>query len=232
MKTVESVFSLFAVATLMLASEPSAAQPAGQSLIERGRYLVHVAGCNDCHTPGYTAASGKVNEKALAHRRRAGLERPLGHHVRLQSAPLHARAHRSLVADHRTQLPAAPADALVQPARDDRRGPARAVPLHQIPATGWQPGPGLRATGHQARRAGRPVPGLKMAQAREAGGTAAGRPNQKRRTRKDLLLAAARLMKQGRQPVLEEVAEEALVSRAHRLPLLSEYRCAADRGVC
>ena len=40
------------------------------------------------------------------------------------------------------------------------------------------------------------------------------RPNQKRRTRKDLLQAAARLMKQGRRPGLEEVAEEALVSRA------------------
>ena len=40
------------------------------------------------------------------------------------------------------------------------------------------------------------------------------RPNQKRRTRKDLLTAAARLMKQGRKPTLEEIAEEALVSRA------------------
>lgn len=40
------------------------------------------------------------------------------------------------------------------------------------------------------------------------------RPNQKRRTRKDLLQAAARLMKTGRQPSLEEVAGEALVSRA------------------
>jgi len=41
-----------------------------------------------------------------------------------------------------------------------------------------------------------------------------GRPNQKARTRKDLLQAASRLMKQGRAPTLEEVAEEALVSRA------------------
>ena len=41
-----------------------------------------------------------------------------------------------------------------------------------------------------------------------------GRPNQKTRTRKDLLQAAARLMQQGRTPTLEEVAEEALVSRA------------------
>lgn len=41
-----------------------------------------------------------------------------------------------------------------------------------------------------------------------------GRPNQKSRTRKDLLQAASRLMKQGRQPGIEEIAEEALVSRA------------------
>lgn len=42
----------------------------------------------------------------------------------------------------------------------------------------------------------------------------AGRPNQRTRTRKDLLQAASRLMKQGRKPSLDEVAEEALVSRA------------------
>jgi AcrR family transcriptional regulator len=45
-------------------------------------------------------------------------------------------------------------------------------------------------------------------------GEATGRPNQKARTRKDLLQAAARLMKRGRAPTLEEIAEEALVSRA------------------
>ncbi|HEX5380295.1 MAG TPA: TetR/AcrR family transcriptional regulator [Phenylobacterium sp.] len=41
-----------------------------------------------------------------------------------------------------------------------------------------------------------------------------GRSNQKRRTRKALLQAASRLMKRGLKPSLEEVAEEALVSRA------------------
>jgi AcrR family transcriptional regulator len=40
------------------------------------------------------------------------------------------------------------------------------------------------------------------------------RANQRLRTRKDLLRAASRLMKQGRKPSLEEIAEEALVSRA------------------
>lgn len=41
-----------------------------------------------------------------------------------------------------------------------------------------------------------------------------GRRNQRRRTRKDLLQAASRLMKQGRAPTLDEVAEEAMISRA------------------
>lgn len=43
---------------------------------------------------------------------------------------------------------------------------------------------------------------------------ATGRPNQKIRTRQNLLDAAARLLKDGRNPTLEEVAAEALVSRA------------------
>ena len=42
----------------------------------------------------------------------------------------------------------------------------------------------------------------------------AGRQSQKSRTRRDLLRAAARLVKDGRKPTLEEIAEEALVSRA------------------
>lgn len=46
------------------------------------------------------------------------------------------------------------------------------------------------------------------------GGGRSGRSNQRSRTRKDLLQATARLVKQGRKPTLEEIAEEALVSRA------------------
>ena len=40
------------------------------------------------------------------------------------------------------------------------------------------------------------------------------RRNQRLRTRKDLLLAASRLLKAGRTPTMDEVADEALVSRA------------------
>jgi len=45
-------------------------------------------------------------------------------------------------------------------------------------------------------------------------GEAGGRANQLRRTRKDLLQAAARLAREGRSPTLDEVAEAAMVSRA------------------
>lgn len=34
------------------------------SLAARGRYVVTIAGCNDCHTPGYAMSGGKVDEKA------------------------------------------------------------------------------------------------------------------------------------------------------------------------
>lgn len=41
-----------------------------------------------------------------------------------------------------------------------------------------------------------------------------GRDNQRRRTRKDLLQAASRLLKEGRKPTMDNIAEEAMVSRA------------------
>lgn len=31
--------------------------------VERGRYLTKIAGCNDCHTPGYLLAEGTVAEE-------------------------------------------------------------------------------------------------------------------------------------------------------------------------
>jgi mono/diheme cytochrome c family protein len=30
---------------------------------DRGRYLIKITGCNDCHTPGYAEAGGKIPEK-------------------------------------------------------------------------------------------------------------------------------------------------------------------------
>jgi len=37
--------------------------PVSQAEVERGRYLVRVGGCNDCHTAGYVADYGGVPEQ-------------------------------------------------------------------------------------------------------------------------------------------------------------------------
>ena len=37
-------------------------KPSKKQLVDRGRYLVLIGGCNDCHTPGYMENNGKVQE--------------------------------------------------------------------------------------------------------------------------------------------------------------------------
>jgi mono/diheme cytochrome c family protein len=46
------------------AADPAAAAHSDADLVARGRYLVMLGGCNDCHTPGFALAEGKVPESA------------------------------------------------------------------------------------------------------------------------------------------------------------------------
>jgi mono/diheme cytochrome c family protein len=41
------------IAVLLLLAQPAAADPADSAKIARGKYLVTIASCHDCHTPGY-----------------------------------------------------------------------------------------------------------------------------------------------------------------------------------
>jgi mono/diheme cytochrome c family protein len=41
---------------------PAFAQPKDDAQIKRGKYLVQIGGCNDCHTAGYAPSGGKVPE--------------------------------------------------------------------------------------------------------------------------------------------------------------------------
>ncbi|MDX1431369.1 MAG: cytochrome c [Gammaproteobacteria bacterium] len=50
---------LAAVLVVVLASSFESAPAAD---VERGRYLVLISGCNDCHTPGYALGEGAVPE--------------------------------------------------------------------------------------------------------------------------------------------------------------------------
>src|SRR5437868_8662851 len=47
-------------------------------LVQRGRYLVKVTGCNDCHTPGYAMSGGRVPESQWLTGDRLGWRGPWG----------------------------------------------------------------------------------------------------------------------------------------------------------
>ena len=50
------------LAVLLLAAVPALAQQKADPQVNRGRYLVQIGGCNDCHTPNYPPSGGKVPE--------------------------------------------------------------------------------------------------------------------------------------------------------------------------
>jgi mono/diheme cytochrome c family protein len=67
--------ALFVGAGLLVA----AASWAGDARsIERGRYLVRTAGCNDCHTSGYISNAGKIAEKEWLKGDAVGFRGPWG----------------------------------------------------------------------------------------------------------------------------------------------------------
>ena len=59
------IFTSFSISSLV-AGAAIAQQKAEKKLsaeAARGKYLIQIAGCNDCHTPGYATSGGKVEEK-------------------------------------------------------------------------------------------------------------------------------------------------------------------------
>jgi len=65
-----------AVACLLQASGGAAAPR--ESDLERGRYLVSIGGCNDCHTAGYAPSNGEVPEQAWLTGDTIGFQGPWG----------------------------------------------------------------------------------------------------------------------------------------------------------
>jgi hypothetical protein len=115
--------SALIVATVAIASLLSGAvaqqAPTLSTEAARGKYVLQIAGCNDCHTPGYTASGGKVEERLWLTGDQLGWRGPWGT-TYASNLPPPREGHvggpvREICAQ---RVP--PADAVVQSSRDDR----------------------------------------------------------------------------------------------------------------
>ncbi|MEP6657785.1 MAG: cytochrome C [Betaproteobacteria bacterium] len=79
----------------VIAMSASAAAPGKeQGSLDRGRYVVRIAGCNDCHTPGYAEYGGKVPEKDWLVGDRLGWKGPWG-----TTYPVNLRQYMSAISE-------------------------------------------------------------------------------------------------------------------------------------
>ena len=70
------------VASFLAAIAAGTAMAAGpitdKQALDRGRYLVTIGGCNDCHTPGYAESAGNVPETERLTGSHVGFQGPWG----------------------------------------------------------------------------------------------------------------------------------------------------------
>lgn len=78
-------------------------------LVEQGRYLVRIAGCNDCHTAGYAPTGGKVPEAQWLLGDKLGFSGPWGTtypvNLRLRFATMDAAAFKTYARTLNTRPP-------------------------------------------------------------------------------------------------------------------------------
>ena len=118
----------------------------------RGKYLVMIAGCNDCHTPGYMMSAGNVDEKTWLTGAPLGWQGPWG---------------TTYAANLRLLVPKMTADQFMAHARSDQRRPP--MPWFAVQRHDRRRRQGdLRV--HQASRPRRPTrPGLRAARRESRG---------------------------------------------------------------
>ncbi|WP_225589223.1 cytochrome c family protein [Pseudoxanthomonas sp. PXM01] len=123
-----------------MASLPAQA-PSEADLLARGEYLVRIAGCNDCHTPGYAQAGGEVAKDAWLVGSPMGFNGPWGTtyatNLRLRMQELSEAQWMEYSANLRTR-PMMPDFAVRAMTEDDRRAIYRFV--HAL-GTAGQPAP-------------------------------------------------------------------------------------------
>jgi mono/diheme cytochrome c family protein len=70
--------ALFSMLAIVLPFHAVAQPPVDQGKIERGRYLVNITGCNDCHTKGHVESGGKIAESKRLQGHDTGWQGPWG----------------------------------------------------------------------------------------------------------------------------------------------------------
>lgn len=71
--------TVLALAAALAIAAAFAAEPKlDPQMVEQGRYIARIAGCNDCHTPGYIMNDGKVDESLWLSGDRFGWRGPWG----------------------------------------------------------------------------------------------------------------------------------------------------------
>lgn len=153
-----------ALATVLALSGCQAPQaPAGNvamtdsELLARGDYLVRIAGCDDCHTPGYLDQQGKVDKALWLTGNRLGFHGPWGttypSNLRLRMAEMDEAQWLAYSADLHTR-PMMPDFAIRAMHEDDRRAIYRFA--RSLGAAG-EPAPAYLPPGQQP-----PVPYLQL----------------------------------------------------------------------
>jgi mono/diheme cytochrome c family protein len=72
------MLALLLPALLMSLPAGAASSQADREMLERGRYLVGVGACHDCHTPGFNEAAGKVPQSQWLIGSSVGFQGPWG----------------------------------------------------------------------------------------------------------------------------------------------------------
>src|SRR5689334_19355477 len=78
MKTRKWMHALLLQSALLSFSASAADSPSAREAVERGRYLVGVGACHDCHTPGFNEAAGKVPQSQWLVGSSVGFQGPWG----------------------------------------------------------------------------------------------------------------------------------------------------------
>lgn len=74
-----TALSILILGALGAQAEPAGpAKPVDPATLERGRYLVKITGCNDCHSAGYGESEGKLPESDWLTGDRLGWQGPWG----------------------------------------------------------------------------------------------------------------------------------------------------------